>query len=118
MSASLNSKVLFIEDHLIFSRFSDTIGKVQENTEFYWRYQRYTFVREYFERVPFGYPPLTFFSHIILLLNFMRKQICGKYCENQVNPKQYEPDTNSFTPIFSRFSLHVIQYGAFISVIV
>ncbi|CAF4025827.1 unnamed protein product, partial [Rotaria sp. Silwood1] len=46
----------------------NTIGKVQENTNFYWRYQRYWFIREYFQRLPLSYPPLIIIPHIILFI--------------------------------------------------
>ncbi len=92
---------LFFNRYLFFS--SDSIGKVQENTEFYWRYQRYSFVREYFERVPLGYPPLIIFSHFILLILFIQRKCCPRLFQNQVDDGNHVPISKRITPIFSKF---------------
>ena len=81
--------------------FRDSIGKVQENTEFYWRYQRYSFVRDYFERVPLAYPPLIIFSHIFLLSRALVRKCCGKHCRNRVGENDRTPASRCFTPVFS-----------------
>ncbi|CAF4312732.1 unnamed protein product, partial [Adineta steineri] len=59
-------------------KFSDTIDKVKENTEFYWRYQRYSFIREYFEQPPCAYPPLIIVPHIMLLIRYIYLKLSCK----------------------------------------
>ena len=85
-----------------FSKFSRTIVKVQENTEFYWRYQRYSFVRQYFERPPLAYPPLIIFTHIFFLFLAIRRKCWPKSCRNQVANDNHKPKSNSVTSIFSK----------------
>ncbi|CAF0985839.1 unnamed protein product [Adineta steineri] len=67
--------------NLLIAVFTDTIDKVKENTEFYWRYQRYSFIREYFEQPPCAYPPLIIVSHIILLIRYIYSKLCCKRTE-------------------------------------
>ncbi|CAF1238406.1 unnamed protein product [Adineta steineri] len=77
--------------NLLIAVFTDTIDKVKENTEFYWRYQRYSFIREYFEQPPCAYPPLIIFSHIILLVRYnYSKSFCT---ETEVNDHTSESIT-------------------------
>ncbi|CAF0984122.1 unnamed protein product [Adineta steineri] len=64
--------------NLLIAVFTDTIDKVKENTEFYWRCQRYSFIREYFEQPPCAYPPLIIFSHIILFIRYIYSNSCCK----------------------------------------
>ncbi|CAF4290919.1 unnamed protein product, partial [Adineta steineri] len=61
--------------NLLIAVFTDTIDKVKENTEFYWRYQRYSFICEYFEQPPCAYPPLIVFSHIMLLARYIYSKL-------------------------------------------
>ncbi|CAF3258135.1 unnamed protein product [Rotaria sp. Silwood2] len=86
--------------NLLIAVFADSIGKVQQNTEFYWRYQRYSFVREYFERLPLSYPPLIVIPHIILLFLTIRHLCCLKLGRNQVVDENYIPLSKKFTRIF------------------
>ncbi|CAF0977303.1 unnamed protein product [Adineta steineri] len=67
--------------NLLIAVFTDTIDKVKENTEFYWRYQRYSFIREYFEQPPCAYPPLIIVSHIILLIRYIYSKLSYKGTE-------------------------------------
>lgn len=89
--------------------FSDSIGKVQENTEFYWRYQRYSFVREYFERLPLGYPPLIIIPHVVLFIIFLLGK-CSKLRRNQIahdnkiEQRTHVPLYRRAMPIFSKSS--------------
>jgi hypothetical protein len=77
---------------------------VQENTEFYWRYQRYSFVREYFERPHLGYPPLIIFPHIVLAFLSLRQKFCPKLCNNQVEDEDRTSRLKSVTRIFSKIN--------------
>ncbi len=81
---------------------SHTIDKVEGNTEFYWRYQRYAFVREYFERPPLGYPPLIIFPHIVLAFLTLRRKFCPKLCHNHVGHTDHTSKLKSVTRIFSK----------------
>jgi hypothetical protein len=85
-----------------FLTCSDTIGKIQQNTEFYWRYQRYSYVREYFQRPILSYPPLIIVPHIILLGYTIKHKLCSKLSKNQVNDDNSVSKLNSWTPIFSK----------------
>ncbi|CAF0929325.1 unnamed protein product [Adineta steineri] len=67
--------------NLLIAVFTDTIDKVKENTEFYWRYQRYSFIREYFEQPPCAYAPLIIVSHIILLIRYIYSKLSYKGTE-------------------------------------
>lgn len=82
-------------------QFSYTIDKVQGNTEFYWRYQRYSLVREYFEHLPLHFPPLIIISHVILLFLTMKEK-CVKCFDNQVEDENHTTESNTFTRIFSK----------------
>jgi len=88
---------------ILFFLVSDSIGKVQENTEFYWRYQRYSFVREYFERLPLSYPPLIIISHILLIILLIRDKCCPKLFRNQVGDGNYLSISKRMTHMFSKF---------------
>ncbi|CAF4173280.1 unnamed protein product [Rotaria sp. Silwood2] len=86
--------------NLITAVFTHSIDEVRENTDFYWRYQRYSFVREYFERLPLSYPPLIAISHIILLFLTIRRICCSKFGRNRVTTKNYVPLSKKFTRVF------------------
>ncbi|UJR29010.1 hypothetical protein I4U23_010228 [Adineta vaga] len=91
--------------NLLVAVFADSIVKVQENTEFYWRYQRYSFVREYFERLPLSYPPLIFISHLCLLVLSIRRTFCAKFCQTEVNPEVFSSTLKRITPVFKMIPL-------------
>jgi hypothetical protein len=84
-----------------FSSCSDSIGKVQQNTEFYWRFQRYSFVREYFQRPILAYPPLTIIPHLILLSCAIKHKFCSKLSQNQLDDGDNVSISKRMTPIFS-----------------
>ncbi len=53
------------KDYLIISIiFSFSINDVQEKNEFFWRYQRYELICDYFQKPLFAYPPLSFLAYI------------------------------------------------------
>ncbi|CAF5107838.1 unnamed protein product, partial [Rotaria sp. Silwood1] len=83
-----------------------SIDAVRENTEFYWRYQRYSFVREYFERLPLCYPPLIVISHIILLFLTIQSICCSIFGGNQVISENYVQPSKKFTRIFKMIPMH------------
>ncbi|CAF3987348.1 unnamed protein product, partial [Rotaria sp. Silwood2] len=86
--------------NLLVAVFADSIGKVQANTEFYWRYQRYSFVREYFEHLPLSYPPLIIVSHIILIILTIQNIRCSKLGRNRVAHNHYVPISKRLTRTF------------------
>ncbi|CAM4805119.1 unnamed protein product [Rotaria magnacalcarata] len=86
--------------NLLVAVFADSIGKVQENTEFYWRYQRYSFVREYFEHLPLSYPPLIIISHIILIILNIKNICCSSVCRHRIVRDDHLPISKKFTRIF------------------
>ncbi|UJR07511.1 hypothetical protein I4U23_011800 [Adineta vaga] len=86
--------------NLLIAVFTRTIDQIQDNTEFYWRYQRYSFVREYFERPPLAYPPLIVFTHIIFLCRSLRRKCCPKLCRNEVGNENAKSKLNILTSIF------------------
>ncbi|CAF4095024.1 unnamed protein product, partial [Adineta steineri] len=83
--------------NLLIAVFTRTIDDIQENTEFYWRYQRYAFVREYFERPPLAYPPLIIFTHIIYLFRALRRKFCQELCQDQVTDENYKLKSKTIT---------------------
>ncbi|CAF0730867.1 unnamed protein product [Adineta steineri] len=95
--------------NLLVAVFADSIVKVQENTEFYWRYQRYSFVREYFERLPFAYPPLILVSHFMLFLLTIRRTLCPKYSRNRAGTQTQISTLQKITPIFKMIPIKSSQ---------
>jgi len=62
----------FIEKDFFFKTwFSFTINDVQAKSEYLWRYQRYELIREYFEKPPLAYPPLSLIGYLLLLLQYI-----------------------------------------------
>jgi hypothetical protein len=86
----------------LFVEFSYAVDKVQENTEFYWRYQRYTFIREYFERPPLAYPPLIIVPHILLIFWAVKRRCCPKLCQNEVEVADRPSGRNGMVRSFSK----------------
>ena len=84
-----------------------TIDKIQDNTEFYWRYQRYSFVREYLERPPFAYPPLILLTHIFFLFRLVKRLACPKVCHNAVGTENQSEKLHVLTCIFSKNETHI-----------
>ncbi|CAF4975808.1 unnamed protein product [Rotaria sp. Silwood1] len=41
------------------AKLSFTINEVQDKNEYFWRYQRYELIREYFQKPTFAFPPLS-----------------------------------------------------------
>ncbi|CAF4010277.1 unnamed protein product [Rotaria sordida] len=95
--------------NLLIAVFADSIDKVQANTEFYWRYQRYSFVREYFEYLPLSYPPLIIISHIILIISTIRSLCCLKLSRKRVVHDDYVPISNRLTRIFKMIPIQNSQ---------
>ncbi|CAM4808551.1 unnamed protein product [Rotaria magnacalcarata] len=95
--------------NLLIAVFADSIGKVQQNTEFYWRYQRYSFVREYFERIPLSYPPLITIPHIILLVLTIRNKCWLNLIRTRDKNKHHVPSSKTFSPIFKMIPINDSQ---------
>ncbi|CAF1433937.1 unnamed protein product [Rotaria magnacalcarata] len=89
--------------NLLIAVFTDTIGKVQHNTEFYWQYQRYSFVREYFDRPALAYPPLIVFPHLFRVGRFTwqmcRKFCCKKQLVGRRDDQQKYDHSGSYSPV-------------------
>ncbi|CAF4511049.1 unnamed protein product [Rotaria sp. Silwood1] len=85
---------------LITAVFAHSIDEVRENTEFYWRYQRYSFVREYFERLPLSYPPFIAISHVVLLLLTIHREFCSLLGRHQVAADNHVPLSKKLTRVF------------------
>ncbi|CAF1242408.1 unnamed protein product [Adineta steineri] len=95
--------------NLLIAVFTRTIDDIQENTEFYWRYQRYTFVREYFERPPLAYPPLIIFTHIMFLFIALKRKLCPTLLESQVTPENGKSKSKTVTRIFKMIPVDMSQ---------
>ncbi|CAF1060452.1 unnamed protein product [Rotaria sordida] len=95
--------------NLLVAVFADSIGKVQENTEFYWRYQRYSFVREYFEYLPLSYPPLIIISHILLIILTIQRLCYLKLSRKRVIHDDYVPISKRLTRIFKMIPIQDSQ---------
>jgi hypothetical protein len=55
--------------------FSFTFDSVQTQTDLVWRYERYSLIREYFDRPPL-FPPLILITHLITLIRFVVRNFC------------------------------------------
>ncbi|UJR35044.1 hypothetical protein I4U23_027820 [Adineta vaga] len=65
--------------NLLIAMFSFTFESVQTQTDLVWRYERYSFVREYFDRPPL-FPPFIFITHLIELIKLILRHIqCSKH---------------------------------------
>ncbi|CAF1149147.1 unnamed protein product [Rotaria sordida] len=95
--------------NLLIAVFTYTIDKVQENTEFHWRYQRYAFVREYFERPLLAYPPLIIIPHIIIVCRALLRRCCPKLCQNRVFGKNHQSKSRHMTLVFKMIPTNTIQ---------
>ncbi|XP_038079151.1 transient receptor potential cation channel subfamily M member 2-like isoform X2 [Patiria miniata] len=69
------SNVLLL--NLLIAMFSYTFSAVQENTDVFWRFQRYDLIKEYFNR-PALVPPFIIIAHISFLVRFLIKKFCGR----------------------------------------
>ncbi|XP_052568422.1 transient receptor potential cation channel subfamily M member 4 isoform X5 [Peromyscus californicus insignis] len=58
--------------NLLIAMFSYTFSKVQDNSDLYWKAQRYSLIREFHSR-PALAPPLIIISHVRLLIRWLRK---------------------------------------------
>ncbi|EHB06264.1 Transient receptor potential cation channel subfamily M member 4 [Heterocephalus glaber] len=58
--------------NLLIALFSYTFGKVQGNSDLYWKAQRYSLIREFHSR-PALAPPLIVVSHVRLLIRRLRR---------------------------------------------
>ncbi|XP_070535403.1 transient receptor potential cation channel subfamily M member 2-like isoform X2 [Ptychodera flava] len=68
------SNVLLL--NLLIAMFSYTFAAVQDNTDIFWKYQRYGLIVEYQDR-PTLCPPLIILSHIWLLVCCLHTRLCG-----------------------------------------
>ncbi|CAF1134485.1 unnamed protein product [Rotaria sp. Silwood1] len=56
--------------NLLIAMFSYTFESVQNQTDHVWRYERYSFIREYFDRPPL-FPPFIIITHLIEFIKFL-----------------------------------------------
>ena len=54
--------------------FSYTFESVQTQTDLVWRYERYSLIREYFDRPPL-FPPLIIITHFIELMKLILRSL-------------------------------------------
>ncbi|XP_072019735.1 transient receptor potential cation channel subfamily M member 2-like [Amphiura filiformis] len=103
------SNVLLL--NLLIAMFNYTFTTVQENTDVYWKYQRYKLIREYYKRPPLP-PPFIIMSHLYLLTKELCKKLvlackeCQKsaYCTCCRKRNVYNHDS----PPLTQASLHEI----------
>ncbi|UJR20641.1 hypothetical protein I4U23_023766 [Adineta vaga] len=93
--------------NLLIAVFTHTIDKVRADTEFYWRYQRYSFIREYFEQPPWAYPPLIFFVHAVLLFLVVTRKL--KRRRNQIADEKHQLESRQKLHIFKMIPLNDTQ---------
>ena len=67
----------------MFRQCSFAINAVHEKNEYYWRYQRYELIREYFEKPRCVFPPLSLFVYILMLIRciYRRRMIFRIFSE-------------------------------------
>ncbi|GAB1292064.1 Transient receptor potential cation channel subfamily M member 4 [Apodemus speciosus] len=59
--------------NLLIAMFSYTFSKVQDNSDLYWKAQRYSLIREFHSR-PALAPPLIIISHLRLLIKWLHRR--------------------------------------------
>ncbi|XP_071942447.1 transient receptor potential cation channel subfamily M member-like 2 isoform X2 [Antedon mediterranea] len=64
----LFSNVLLL--NLLIAMFSYTFSAVQDNTDQYWKFQRFEIIQEYFSRPPLA-PPFIAISHVYILIAYI-----------------------------------------------
>ncbi|XP_071824925.1 transient receptor potential cation channel subfamily M member-like 2 isoform X3 [Apostichopus japonicus] len=67
------SNVLLL--NLLIAMFSYTFSNVQDNTDEFWKFQRYEVINEFFGRPPIP-PPLIIISHVYFFIRFCIKKCC------------------------------------------
>ncbi|CAF1532094.1 unnamed protein product [Adineta ricciae] len=73
--------------NLLIAMFSFTFNSVQDQTDLVWRYERYSLIREYFDRPPL-FPPLIIITHIIELVRLCHRH--AKKRSNQTHAKIFK----------------------------
>ncbi|CAF0766794.1 unnamed protein product [Rotaria sp. Silwood1] len=79
--------------NLLIAMFSYTFQTVQDQTDLVWRYERYSLIREYFDRPPL-FPPFIIITHLIELIKFLIR-----HCQNRNNPSLRKKQTKIFKMI-------------------
>ncbi|XP_025224478.1 transient receptor potential cation channel subfamily M member 4 isoform X3 [Theropithecus gelada] len=79
--------------NLLIAMFSYTFGKVQGNSDLYWKAQRYRLIREFHSR-PTLAPPFIVISHLRLLLR--------QLCRRPRNPQPSSPTLEHFLVCLSK----------------
>lgn len=79
--------------NLLIALFSNTFEQIQANAEKYWKFQRYSLIREYYYRPTFV-PPFILISHGYNLVRYVYSVCCGKHNTIQ---GWYKYNTESFT---------------------
>ncbi|CAF2077519.1 unnamed protein product [Rotaria magnacalcarata] len=64
---------------LLIAMFNFSIMDVQDKNEYFWRYQRYELVREYFEKPSFNYPPCSLLVYMFLFIRFLKRARQTRY---------------------------------------
>jgi hypothetical protein len=66
---------------VIFSH-SFSINEIQAKNKYFWHYQRYELVREYFQKPMFAYPPLSLLVYIWLVIKYcIGRKVCRVFSE-------------------------------------
>ncbi|CAF1249047.1 unnamed protein product [Adineta ricciae] len=72
--------------NLLIAMFSFTFESVQTQTDLVWRYERYSFVREYFDRPPL-FPPFILITHFFELCKLILRHLpCTKHPSSTIRP--------------------------------
>uniref|UniRef100_A0A8D1HFG4 Transient receptor potential cation channel subfamily M member 4 n=2 Tax=Sus scrofa TaxID=9823 RepID=A0A8D1HFG4_PIG len=83
--------------NLLIAMFSHTFGKVQGNSDLYWKAQRYSLIREFHSR-PALAPPLIVISHVRSLIRRLRR----RRARLPSSPEPSSPDSEHFRVILSK----------------
>ncbi|CAF1054407.1 unnamed protein product [Adineta steineri] len=59
--------------NLLIAMFSFTFQSIQNQTDLVWRYERYSLIREYYDRPPL-FPPLIIITHVIELVKYIARR--------------------------------------------
>lgn len=91
----LISNVLLL--NLLVALFSNTFEEIQEHSEKYWKFQRYSLIREYYQRPAFV-PPFIILSHLNSIGRYLGSKCWGKYKGHKVQEwyNKHNNETNIY----------------------
>ena len=87
--------------NLLIALFSNTFGMIQAHAEKYWKFHRYSLIREYYYRPTFV-PPFIIISHLYNFGRYVFSICCGRH--NSIQGKEINLEINISSCIRSKKS--------------